>query len=358
MKLKQYILILITGLLAFACHEPDVPTLDDHFLNYEIPLVPVETDYLVGALYQSFTWNSNIPETPAVGMYETELGDPAAYGQHIVQASSGGIDFFIFRLRSTVNMSQFQTDSTFISTLHQASNAGDMKFALAYNFGSMGLSDSKRIEDKGLIPTFLKDFELMLPFFQQSNYMTIGGKKVVYLANGHELFSDDNAALYQQLRAQMSGLSVELFLIGEQTDWTPPLRYSMRFINGVDAVTHRTYLDISKIDYDRMIMLNKYCDQAWRYNQETFNTYGLEYVPTVAPSINPKITNSSSTNYVFEKDAQFFKDHCNVARRSAGSSNLIIVDSFNDWNKGSQLESATSYREEYLTILREQFKTN
>jgi hypothetical protein len=53
-------------------------------------------------------------------------------------------------------------------------------------------------------------------------------------------------------------------------------------------------------------MLNKYCDQAWTYHQEALANYGLEYVPTVAPSINPTITNSTSTNYVIDKDAQFF----------------------------------------------------
>jgi hypothetical protein len=73
------------------------------------------------------------------------------------------------------------------------------------------------------------------------------------MAGSHNLYANDSEALYQQLRSQMSGLGVELYLIGEQTDWTPPLRYSMRFVNAVDAVTHRTYLDIEKIEYDRMI---------------------------------------------------------------------------------------------------------
>jgi hypothetical protein len=358
MKVKQYILMLFICGGVLACNEPDVPTVDDHFLNYEIPLVPVETNYVVGAHYNRFVWNSNVPETPAVGMYEAELGDPDVYAQHINQANTGGINYFLFRLRSTVKMSEFQSDSAFISNLQLASNAGEMKFALSYNFGSMKLSSSKSIEGVGMVPTFLKDFELMLPFFQRSNYMTIDGKSVVYMAGSYELFSDDNSELYRQLRTKMTGLGVELFLIGEQTDWTPPLRYEMRFINAVDAVTHQTYLDIEKIEYDRMIMLNKYCDQVWQYHQQTFNKYGLEYIPTIAPSINPRITNSKSSNYVFEKDERFFEEHCNVARRVSGSKKLVLLDSFNDWNKGSQIEAATSYGDEFLTILRQQFKVN
>jgi hypothetical protein len=50
------------------------------------------------------------------------------------------------------------------------------------------LSSNDRIEDEGLVPTFLKDFELMLPYFQQANYMAIDGKIVVYMAGSHESF--------------------------------------------------------------------------------------------------------------------------------------------------------------------------
>jgi hypothetical protein len=94
-----------------AAMNPTFPQQMDHFLNYEIPLVPVETDYVVGALYDRFEWNSNVPETPSVGIYDGNMGDPAVYAQHIDQANTGGIDYFIFTLRSTVEMAEFQSDS-------------------------------------------------------------------------------------------------------------------------------------------------------------------------------------------------------------------------------------------------------
>ena len=61
---------------------------------------------------------------------------------------------------------------------------------------------------------------------------------------------------------------------------------------------------------------------------------------------------------MFDKDAPWFRANCNVARRVAGTNKIVLVDSFNDWNRGTQLESATSYGEQYLQILREEFKTN
>ncbi|WP_319589313.1 glycoside hydrolase family 99-like domain-containing protein [uncultured Draconibacterium sp.] len=358
MKIKNYIILLFIGLTAFSCVEDDGIFVEDHFLNEEVPIVAVDADYVVGAHYSKFQWKSTVTEEPTLGKYDGERGDPEIYAQHVSQAQTGGIDYFLLTLRSTVNVAEFQTDSTFIDTLQMASNAAEMKFALSYNFGSMGLQDSKRIEDQGLVSTFLNDFKKMMPFFQMSNYMKVDGRCIVFMDGSQDLHSNDNKALYDQLRSQMSGLGVELFLIGYQNSWTPPLRYDFRFVDCVDAVTHDTYTTVSKYHNERTTFFQKMCWQAWKYHQETFAANGIEYIPTIAPSNNPLINNSGSQNWVVEKDATWFSDNCNVARNVAGAHKLILVDSFNDWNRGTQLESANTYGEEFLQILRREFKVN
>ncbi len=359
MKIYKYITILTIGLVAFGCDQfEDNPTAEEHFMNQPIPQIAVEENYIVGASYSSFEWNANVPETPAAGQYDSEFGDPTAYASHVQQAQNGGIDYFLFRMRSNVNTGQYNADKAFVDMLQTASNASSMNFAISYNFGSLGLSNGNRIEDAGMVPTFLADFEMMAPYMQQSNYMKIDGRAVVRIENGHNLFSDDNAALYQQLRGQMSGLGIDLYIIANQQDWTPPARYDFRFINGVDAVSHNTYANISQSWYDRYIQVHKFCELAWTYSRDFFEANGLDYAPTISPSINPQITNSGSNNYAFEKNAQWFSDMCNLGRLATGSKKLIMLDSFNDWNGGKQIEAATSYGEQYLDILRQEFKVN
>lgn len=357
MKIKNYIILLFIALFAFSCIEDDAIYVEDHFMDYDIPIVAVDADYVVGAHYRKFTWGNNVTEEPTLGQYDSENGDPQIYAQHVNQAQTGGIDYFLLGLRSTHNLAQFQSDSTYIDTLQMASNAGDLNFAISYNFGSMDLNNSI-IEDEGLVSTFLYDFEKMMPFFQMSNYMQIDGKHVVYIPNSRRLNSNDSEALYQQLRDQMSGMGIELYIIGEQQEWTPPLRYDFRFVNCVDALTHTTYTNLSNNWYDRIFFFHKMCDQAWTYHQETVNANGLEYIPTLAPSIDPTIGNPGSNNWVAPKDAEWFAAHCNVARKTAGASKLILIDSFNDWNRGTQLESATSYGEDFLNQVRQEFKVN
>lgn len=353
---KNIALLLVVGLLFFSCTEDKAILIDDSILSYEITKVPVNTDYTVGAIYSKFIRKSTVVETPSIGVYNGDIGDPIAYEKHVKQAQTAGIDFLIFGLRSSFNMTQYNQDKTYIDNLQTASNAGDMKYAFSYDFASMGLNNNSRIETKGLVPKFIDDFKLMVPYFQKSNYMKIDGKAVVYMTNSFNLFSNDNPALYQQLRTEMSALGVELYLIGMQAEWTPTLRYDFRFVGGVDALTITNYAIINVGFYDRLLFFHKFIDLAWSYHKETLAKYNIEFVPTISPSYNPKINAVSSTNYVIAKDADWFKANCNIARKVSGKSKLVIIDSFNDWNSDTQIESATTYGEDYLKVLRGEFK--
>jgi hypothetical protein len=186
--------------------------------------------------------------------------------------------------------------------------------------------------------------------------MKVDGKCVVYIKDAHNLFSNNNAALYQQLRAQMTAQGIELFIIGNQQEWTPPLRWDFRFVNGVDAVTHTTYNIIDGGNYDRNYFFAKYCNEAWGYSKTKLLDFKLEYVPTISPSYNRRIVTASDKNYVFPKNVAYFESICNVARRASGSHKLILVESFNDWNLDSQLEASVSYGDTYLSILKKEFK--
>lgn len=356
MKQLKYIVIALFGVVFFSCSEDDAPQIEDHFLSKDIPIEPVNDNYAVGAFYKSFNWNSGVVEVPVAGKYVSNLGDPIAYEKHVKQAAAGGLDYFIFSFRSNNTTAENAADIKFINTLQTAPNALEQKFALSYNFNSMGLSDTKRIETIGKAPVFLNDFMLMLPYFKAPNYMKVDGKCVVYISGAHNLYSNNNAALYQQLRAQMTAQGIELFIIGNQQEWTPPLRYDFRFVNGVDAVTHSTYNNIPVEQYDRNYFFAKYCNEAWGYSKTRLVDFKLEYVPTISPSYSKRIVTPLDKNYVFPKNVAYFETMCNVARRASGVHKLVLVDSFNDWNIDTQLEASVSYGDTYLSVLKKEFK--
>jgi hypothetical protein len=358
--MKHYKIIHFLFLLAafFSCTEDAVVTDDDNILNYEVPFEPIISDYLVGAQYTRFVRRNNVPEEPSIGIYNGNVADPLVYEQHVNQANTAGIDFFIFQFRSANNSNLNNQDATYINDLQTASNSQNVNFALSYNFANMGLNNNRRIEDAGLVQRFIDDFKLMIPFFNQPNYMKVDGKNIVYIFNSHVLHSNDNAALYQSMRDELSAMGVELYLIGMQNQWTPTLRFDFRFVNGVDAVTHSPYAIVNQNDYDRFTYFHRIVNLAWEYHKDTWLSYNIEYIPTIAPSVNLKIINSGSPTYVIDKNEDWFRAHCNVARRAVGTNKIVLLDSFNDWNKGTQLESADTYQNEYINILREEFKVN
>jgi len=137
-----------------------------------------------------------------------------------------------------------------------------------------------------------------------------------------------------------------------------PDQYDFRFVDCVDAVTHNTYIEISNSWYDRLVMFHNIVDQALTYSAEKFTEYGLEYGPTISPSFDPTITVPGSTDFVIEKELEWFTTYCNVARRASTAAGLVFIDSFNDWNFDTQIEPAQSYGQDYLTLIREQFKMN
>ena len=359
MKQIKFIITALLGVVLFSCSKDDSPQIEDHFLSKEIPIEPVKDNYSVGSFYKSFNWNSAVVEVPVAGKYVS--GDPVAYEKHIKQAEAGGIDYFIFGFRSANVADDNKKDKEFIDKLQTAPSALKQKFALSYNFTSMGLviPTPRNIETApSKVPTFLNDFMLMLPYFKAENYMKVDEKCVVYINGAHNLTSNNNVALYQQLRTQMAAEGIELFIIGNQEQWSPPLRWIFRFENCVDAVTHTTYNIIDANNYDRNYFFAKYCNEAWGYSKTRLLDFKLEYVPTISPSYNKRIVTASDKNYVFPKNVAYFESICNVARRASGSHKLILVESFNDWNLDSQLEASVSYGDTFLSILKKEFKLN
>lgn len=348
-------LIIITAIFT-SCQKESVPSIDDFFLKYEIPEVPVVKNYTVGAYYRNFIWSSNVTLTPALGKYLS--GTTSVYTQHISQAQQAGIDFFTFDVRSKFTASQFTTDITFINQLLAADATGTMKFAFIYNFSAMALADNSRIEVKaGCLDRMRNDFKEMAPYFQKPNYMKVNGASVVVIKDAHNLYADNNAVVYQTIRSDLKAMGIDLYIIGEQISWTPPARYDFRFKGAVDAITHTKYVDITADQYERYIVFPQMFDQALLYSSNYFTGWGVKYVPCISPSFSRKISTPTNTNYVITKNEQWFKDICNVAKGNS-TSGIVMIDSFNDWNYDSQVESdaAGGYGETYLKLVKEQFK--
>jgi hypothetical protein len=361
----HYGLTVLIIILISACKKSDAPTVDDNFLNYKIEDVPVTSDYTVGAFYVNFgTFNNNQTEVPTVGKYSYTNGlVPAGImTQHIAFAKTAKLDYFIFSVRSAnLDFNNYKQDSVSVNQFLAEPTSSDMKFALSYNLSTSslgGISPTVPLESKAAqLEGFYKDFQRMSVYFKKANYMTVNGKYLVIINRAQDLAANNNPAIYTEIRRRLSAMGFQLYIVGMQGQWTPPQRFYYRFQNCVDAMYEADMLNTGS-NLERSYLFPQYCDQNWAYWKEQLASINIEFIPTVQPAYNNKITTPASLNYNFTRDdgGAFYRTYCNVAKRNATGSKLIIIDNFNDWTRDEQIEPAQSYGTKYLDITRQQFK--
>lgn len=358
--------VAIGAALLFSCKKNDGPSVDDYFLNYEIPEVPVTTDYTVGAFYYSFgSFNANIKETPTVGKYSSAAGNipPDIMKKHIDTASTGGLDYFVFQVRSVIkDLNNYRNDSVLVRRFLDANTENKMKFAIAYNFnpGSYALTATNMLDTSAVrLNQVCQDIEKFVSWFQNANYLKVNGKTMLYIMNAHQLYTIDAKVVYNTLRTRLTALGIELYIAGMQDRWSPPARYIFRYKGGVDAIFHQSFVS-NVSQYDRFYLLPQMIDQNWKYSKKYFkDSANVDYIPDISPAYNGTITNPANTNPIVGRadNGDMYKKLCNVAKMNASeTTRLILIDSWNKWDEDLQLEPALSYGKRYLEITKSQFK--
>lgn len=344
----------------------DAPSAADNILNYTINEIPVTTDYTVGTFYYNFTtFNTSTVQVPTIGKYSMVNGvvPSVVMTNHIQQAKRGGIDYFLFPLRSVSrDLINFRADSSTVKSFLDV-NTDNLKFALAYNFlnTTFAISTTDPLENNGVkLEQFFQDIIKMVPQMKNANYIKVNGKALLYIMNAHLLFSNNNINIYTTLRSRLSALGIELYIVGMQERWSPPARYPFRFKGCVDAVYHQSYSS-QLTDWDRWWLLPQTIDQNWKYSKEYFalNMGGIDYVPNITPAYDWKILQPTAItpNYPRTDGGKMYKQLCNVAKMNASqTTRLILIDSWNKWDEDTQLESSVSYGDLYLNITKQQFK--
>jgi hypothetical protein len=378
-------LTLITGIYSckkwVTAKDNTGPSPSSSVLAYTINEIPVTKDYVVGAFYyDNSAWNTAVQRVPVVGDYNMPNGaiSPAIMSTHITQAVSGGIDYFLFAYRSpTKDTANWHHDSTLIQTFVGANTAGSMKFALAYTVNStaLGISNSNPLENNATaLNNFLTDFQRgAAAFMNNSNYMKVNGKTLLYIEGAENIYSSKDSVIYDSIRTWLSDMGFQMYLVGMQDPWSPPARYIDRFYHCVDAIYHNSLSgNVGLTEWDRWYVLPQAMDQNWEYSRAYFRDSmgGINYIPDISPACNPQITTPSSTNPIYPRtdSGTMFRQLCNVAKMNAdtgaGGIRMVLIDSWNQWQYDMQLEPDTTnthglapYGESYLGIVRKEFKT-
>lgn len=338
------------SLFVFAACKKEDKYLPPNF-NYEIPQVAISQNVNVGAYFSNYSsadWAKKYSDTPTLGQYSAL--DAATMAQERTWADQGGIDFFVF------NWNNAAADNQLISSF-SSGRTQNVRMVLNYNTAHLGATNASPLTGTKL-NTMISEFKSFAAnHFNQDYYYSVDGKPVVLitplnLASG-AASSIDFATVIPALRKAMDSLGVKLYLIGEITSgWLPPVRYApaVKVMDGVSMSDWSTNV------YDRAVMMPSFTDLNWKNWTDSTTSWNMDFVPCIFPGFNDKAMSPASKLYNIDRTSRFFTDMTNVAKRNMGSKRLVLINSWNDFQKGTSLEPAKSYGSSYLDISRQLFK--
>lgn len=410
---KMFCAVAITFLVS--CTTDDGPSIDDYFLNYEIPVITTASDIPVGAFYYNPAWSGNdanearysrligerdvaaspwpqlCPHVrPVLGHYKIDLNTTETadlFQQHIDWANEGGIDFFILpnvsedinqpnRLNTGgVKLVEFMAGRDPLS--ENKIKWGKLKYVLSVELNNFlnGVSNTQLIEDTDVdtegvsqrverVCTYFGNLSKRF-FVDNKLYYEVDGKPMIVLYNAHKLYSKDSEALYKKIREAVREASgKDIYIVARQERWTPPARYHYFFMTGrVDAV----YMDnmYDQNDMARSYMYPQYINENFKYNREyDLANYQVDFIPSIAPSFNKWLGNDGTKEYQYplmDKNPETFRTMCNVAKMNLGQRPIVFIDSFNRWEYDMALEPTdpdygNGYGMTYLNIVKAEFK--
>lgn len=319
--------------------------------NYEIPDIPVTEDVNLGAFYYSYQttdWNKGLADTPVLNKYNPL--DASVMEQHRKWADAAGINFFIFNWDSPTANSLIDN---FINNRSQS-----VKFVINYNVAHLKATNSAPLAGAKLATLKKEIYDLAVKYMNSDSYYKTGNLPVLMFTPlnlaANAANSIDYSLVLPAIKDTLSKIPMNIYLIGEATTgWIPPQRLSKSrdFVDGITLSNWATAV------YDQYVFLPSYTDMNWANWRDTLGVTGkTDFIPCLFPAFNDKKLTPTSKNYDFPRTEKFYKDFANVAKRNIGKKRIVIINSWNDFQKGTTLEPAISYGESYLHLTRQFFK--
>ncbi len=345
--MKRFLYCLLLYVCFIGCKKEAVNTVDPSKYIFPIPQVDLTEDARVGAyysVYKSTDWAVASPYTPTLGKYDPLT--TSVMQQHISWADAGGINFFIFRWNGA-------TDSAILSTFKTAT--GNVKMVIDFNTAHLAATNAAPLAGAKL-QTMITEFKsLSDSYINTESYYKINNKPVIMLSPinlaSAALTSIDYKKVADTLRVAMKSWGYDPFIIGElTTGWVAPINYSEAAQRAMDGIVLTTW---STTDYDRSFAFYSYSDLNWQNWKKTLEGWSIDFVPCVFPGWNNP---STPAQYVIPRNEKNYVDYLNVAKRSMGKNRLILINSWNDFQRGNTLEPATEYNLDYLNITKRELK--
>lgn len=349
---KQIFYFLIGSVVLVSCKKNNEPEDFASKFKYPIPAVKLATSANVGAYYFNYTssdWSKKQADTSLLGKPYNALTDPSILPQQMTWADEGGVDYLILKWNAS------STDNSLLNAFASARTTQKVKMVIDYNTAHLSATNASPLKGTKL-QTMLNDFKTLVQnHISKDYYFKIGNRPVILLTPLNLSSSASNSIDYKYvtdtLRVELKKLGVDPFFIGElTTGWAAPANYDAQALSAMDGIVLTTW---NTPDYDRWWAFYSYSDLNYQNWKTTLEKMNVEYVPCIFPGFEDP---NSTTQRTIERTEANYVDYCNVAKRAMGKNQLVIINSWNDFMKGTALEPANEYNKTFLQITKREFK--
>ncbi len=288
-----------------------------------------------------------VPEQgPLLGEYSSR--NPTVIAQHVIWAQTAGIDFFAIPWRGEESWGH----TTLADYLVGDSSFEQIDFCILYETPTLlgGGPDTTPVnltlENRDLFLHHL--LRLRELFFDQANYLHLDGRPVVILRQSRRLAGEVRIALNALRVAYADSTGGEsLYLIGDEVTWPGIAPPSGERITALDAITGLDLGNFGGHDgYPTGTGLMTDLSAMWQ--QYALFAAGLSppvpLFPSVLPGWNnrlhkplqpviPRQLSSGAANHTGTYDGFW-----GAADTAVGTPAVVLLDSFNDWQRDTQIE--------------------
>ena len=350
--MKKFInIVLGICVVTVSCKKEPV-LIDKEKYIYDIPAIKLTTNAKVGAYYLNYTatdWNKVHSDTSLLGKGYNSVTDATIFPQQLTWADEAGVDYLIFKWNASA------TDNSLLNAFATRRTNQNVKMVIGFNTAHLSATNASPLTGAKL-QTMISEFKnLVTQHISKSYYYTIGDRPVIMITplnlSSSALTSIDYKAVMTTLRTEFSALGLNPYFIGEiATGWTAPTNFEQSALAAMDAVVVSTW---NTPDYDRWFGFYSFVDLSWQNWKTSMDKLNVEFVPCIFPGYNEP---SAATQRINERTEANYVSYTNVAKHNISKNNMVIINSWNDFAKGTALEPSKKFSKQYLHITKREFK--
>lgn len=349
---KQIISFFIAIFVFAGCKKKDTTEDFASKWKYEIPAVKLTSNAIVGAYYSYYAttdWAKPQPDTSLLGKPYNSLTDLTIFPKQLGWADEAGVDYLILKWNAAAN------DNSLLNIFASARTTQKVKMVIDYNTAHLSATNAAPLIGTKL-QTMINDFKTLVQnHISKDYYFKIGNQPVILMTplnlSSSALTSIDHKFVVDTLRIELKKLGIDPFFIGElTTGWAAPVNYNQNALGAMDAIVLTTW---NTADYDRWWSFYSYSDLSYKNWKTSLEAINVEFAPCIFPGYNEP---NAPTQRIIDRTEANYVDYCNVAKRNMGKNQLIIINSWNDFSRGTALEPSLKYNKKFLEITKKEFK--